>query len=291
MEEIKFNESNTESSKHDNTANKKLTNIVVITVAILFGLTVFIIMNILFNKDNNTNKTTSISIDSKEVKGLYNIVTFKELGMRTSKFMESPQITRESLSNYGKYTLALSLANENDFKETGKTNNKLKEYALDKDKLDEYMKKFFGSSINYSINSSVEHTFNFEKDGYNTGTLEYNQDDGKYLIYFTKKVNEVPNTLENNRFFAELYKAEKVGDSINLYEKIVYTACTKNPTNNYNCKLYKDYNRSEYIDTLKGIDASTTKINFDDIKETSEIIYTFKKDIDNYYFSSSKSLN
>ena len=95
--------------------------------------------------------------------------------------------------------------------------------------------------------------------------------------------------MENKRYFTKLYKAEKINDELILYEKIVYAKCAKNSTNTYNCILYRDYDRTIQIDEVKGLDEDSS-ITFDEIKESNEIQYTFKKDgSGKYSFLSSKT--
>lgn len=291
-EDFKFNESNTEAATNTNNVNKKFTLIIVIAVALFFGLTVFIILSLIMNNKNKVNNTPKeLEITSKEVRSLYNMVTFTELGTRNTKFMKESEVTIDNFTNYEKYNFALSLVKVSDFTETGQTNNGLHEYSIDKNKINEYMKTFFGTNVTYSTNSIIEHTYNFRKDNNNTGSLKYYPEENKYKIYFTSNKEEIPDTMENKRYFTKLYKAEEVNDQLTLYEKIVYTKCSKNTTNTYNCLLYRDYDRTIEVDEVKGLDEDS-EIKFDEVKESNEIKYLFKKDVEgNYYFFSSKTNN
>ena len=145
--------------------------------------------------------------------------------------------------------------------------------------------------ITYSTNSTIDYTFNFKKDNNNTGSLKYYPDESLYKIYFTSTKEEIPDTMENKRYYTKLYKAEELNDELTLYEKIVYTKCSKNTTNTYNCLVYRDYDRTIQIDEVKGLDEDS-EIKFDELKESNEIEYMFKKDIEGkYYFLSSKTNN
>lgn len=289
-EDFKFNESNTEESTNTSEVNKKLTLIIISSVAVFFGLTVFIILTVIMNNKNKVNSTpVEIEITNKEVKRLYNMVTFTELGTRNDKFMKESEVTHDSFSNYEKYKYALSLAKSSDFVATGQTKNGYHEYSLDKNKMTNYIKTFFGNGITYSTNSMIEHTFNFKKDNNNTGNLKYYPDENMYKIYFTTTKEEIPDTMENKRYYTKLYKAEELNDELTLYEKIVYTKCSKNTTNTYNCLVFRDYDRTIQIDEVKGLDEDSD-IKFDELKESNEIEYKFKKDIEGkYYFYSSKT--
>ena len=291
-EDFKFNESNTEESTNTTEVNKKLTLIIIIGVAVFFGLTVFIILSVIMNNKNKVNnKPVEIEVTNKEVKRLYNMVTFTELGTRNTKFMKESEVTHDSFNNYEKYNYALSLAKASDFVATGETKDNLHEYSLDKNKMNEYIKTFFGNGITYSTNSIIEHTYNFKKDNNNTGSLKYYPDENKYKIYFTSNREEVPDTMENKRYYTKLYKAVELNDELTLYEKIVYTKCSKNSTNTYNCLVFRDYDRTIQVDEVKGLDEDS-EIKFDEIKESNEIEYKFKKDIEGkYYFLSSKTNN
>lgn len=289
-EDFKFNESNTEEGTNTEEVNKKFTLIIVVAVAIFFGLTIFIILSLIYSKNNReNNKPIELNIEEKQVRTLYNMVTYKKLGERTNKFMTESNITIDNFSNYEKYECALSLTKKTDFKLTGNKDNNTYEYYIDKNVLNHYMELYFGKGVNYSTNSSITNTYNFMIDGKNTGTLTYSPDDARYKIYFNSYKEETPDIMENKRFYSKLYKAEKIHDEINLYEKIVYTKCSKNNTNTYNCILYRDYDRTIQIEELKGIEEDST-IKFDEIKEGNEIVYTFKEDLEgNYYFYSSKT--
>lgn len=289
-EDFKFNESNTEESTNTTEVNKKLTLIITSAVAVFFGLTVFIILTVIMNNKNKVNnQPVEIEITNKEVKRLYNMVTFTELGTRNDKFMKESEVTHDSFNNYEKYKYALSLAKANDFVATGKTQNGLNEYSLDKKKMNNYITTFFGSGITYSTNSTIDYTFNFKKDNNNTGSLKYYPDESLYKIYFTSTKEEIPDTMENKRYYTKLYKAEELNDELTLYEKIVYTKCSKNTTNTYNCLVYRDYDRTIQIDEVKGLDEDS-EIKFDELKESNEIEYKFKKDVEGkYYFLSSKT--
>ena len=120
--DIKFGK-NISKKRSSSRANKKFTTIVVIGVAVLFGVTFFIIFNLIFNRKEPVEPVSNeLALDDERVVALYDRVKYGARGPRYYKFVSEPSVTEKNFTNYEKFYYALSLTETNDFRETG-TNN------------------------------------------------------------------------------------------------------------------------------------------------------------------------
>lgn len=273
--------------------------IIVIIIAILFGLFVFFISNLLFGpkeaktKSNDEKQKTEISIKDNQIISLYNYVTYGVNDERYNLFIKNKKVTQESISNLDKFLYASQFITKDDFKDETTKEDKTKVYSLSTVRLKEAMENFFGSKVEYVSTSEVPITFNFEIEQKNTGTLAYDNKLGSYTISFINKVNK-----NNNNFLKPYYTKLKSAfkdssEDINIIENIIYVSYQKNENSTYNYKVYSDYEHTIVIDAKENVsekELQENKINIDDYQNTaSTITYKFKEDTSgNYYFYSSK---
>lgn len=290
-DEEKPEEQSQDDTFHDNSnkATKKFTNMVIIGAAILCGIIVFITVYIVFNPRKPKEVNKKLSIESKEVQQLYSMVTYGMTGVRYEKYIKEPVVELEDFTNYDKYYYALSYANINDFQEGETSSQNVKNYTLSADKIDQFMRNYFGDEVTYDRKTTINYSFPKIENSNNKGTLMYDSNTKKYNIVFTSKVNKIQQSLSAKKYFSELVSATQVTeDEIELKEYIIYSKCSENQSKTFSCVLYKDYENSIKITERPSVSYETV-INFEEYPKHSTIIYRFKKNSEgNYSFKSSK---
>ena len=270
-------------------ASKKFTNIVSLLVALFFGVTVFIIVTLLINK--NTPKEEPIKqldIEDESIQELYNKVSYNELGTKDPIFIQNKTTDSESISNKDKYLLALSLVEEKEVLDTNTTKEDKKVYSITPDIIREHMKDIFGGEVKYTRDTTIDsYVFKFEKDGLNTASITYDETAARYEVIFKSKTEE-KDTPINKNYYSELSKAENVEGNLVLTEKIVYVNCLENEedTDTYNCELYKDYDKTIKLEEKNNV--SKKGLLLDSLKETNTIKYEFTNYNDKYILKSTK---
>lgn len=291
---------NTEQPKKKKRNNKQIIRIIkVIIVAIIIGLAVYFISSLFFNKKqtvkNETEKQT-LDIKSSEVKELYSYVTYGPNELRNDKFIKNKNVKLENFSNYDKFYYALQFATEKDFIKNKDDNT----YSIDRDTLNLYMKKFFGSKITYEKESiSIPIIFNFKIDNNNKVVLSYDKAIDGYKGVFSSYIETTDNNIIKPYYY-ELSSATKEEDNtITLKEKIIYLTKEEikdpqgNSTNTYNYNIYKDYEHTILIEKFENVTKEALEekpISVSDYKKkATTITYKFKySQPDGYYFYSSK---
>ena len=287
-DEFKFEEDIGDESTRTK-ASKKFTNIVSILVALFFGITVFVIVSLLMNK--NTPKEEAIKqidIEDNTVQELYKKVSYNELGTKDPIFIQNKSTDSESMSNKDKYLLALSLVDEKEVLDTNTTKEDKKVYSITPDVIREHMKDIFGDGVKYTRDTTIDsYVFSFEKDGLNTASIKYDQTAARYEVIFNSKTEENDTPLNRN-YYSELSKAENIEGNLVLTEKIVYVNCTANEEDDdtYSCELYKDYDKTIKLEEKNNI--SKKGILLDSLKETNIIKYEFENFNNKYILKSTE---
>lgn len=286
-----FNFEQNIAKKKNNTANKKLSWIITIAVALFFGITIFIIFSLIFKKDNKQQEGNKpLDITNEGVLELYDKMTYGMNGVRYEKLIKEPNVSIDSLTNYDKFYYALSFVRENDLRETGNKDDKgLIEYSISKDKINSFMINYFGNDVKYSSDTTIKYTFPFKKENMNTGTLKYDNANNRYNIYFNEYVEPVKQDISNKVAFYELSSAETDGENVILKEKIIYPVCTINEDKvTYNCTVYRDFEHTVNIGEVKEVEKNYN-FNLSNYNDCNIIEYKFTKNIDSYHvFNSSK---
>ncbi len=274
---------------NSNKATKKFTTMVVVGAAILCGIIVFVTFYIIFNPRAKKEVNKKLNIESKEVQELYSMVTYGMTGVRYEKYIKEPVVQLENFTNYDKFYYALSYAELKDFQEGETSNNNEKEYTLSSDKVEQFMRNYFGDEVTYDKKSTLIYSFLKITETNNKGTLNYDSNTKKYSIRFTSKANKITQALTAKKYFSELVSATQVTeDEIELKEFIIYCRCYENPSKTITCDLFKDYEQSIKIGTRPAVSFDTV-INYEDYPKHSTIIYRFKKNSEgNYSFKSSR---
>lgn len=276
-------------------SNSFIPIIIVIVVAILIGLTVFLVSNAILNpakKEQAESSVTKLDLKDENVEILYNYVTYGTNNTRYEKFIKEQNVTIDSFSNYDKFYYALMFVETSDIVDNNKTDeagNKI--FSIPESKIKTYMKRFFGPNINYSTDTEITYAFNFSSGGKNIATLTYDPTTQCFNIVF-KDTSEKKETNVVEPYYAKLTDASLTSDgTLTLEEKIIYTDAKTNTDGTYNITIYKDYNHTEQIDIKQNYSQELLKtdpITVDDYSnKASTITYTFKTYNNTYYFESS----
>ena len=274
-------------------ASKKFSLIISILVGLFFGITVFIIVSLLINKDNKKEvPITTLDIEDKTVQEVYKKYSYEGLGNYDPVFIKNKSLDQESMTNQDKYLLALSLIKETDLIDPNITKDNKKVYYLTPDIIREKMKELFGMEAKYTRDATIEnYIFPFTKDNMNTANITYDTTSARFEVIFNKLTEEVNNIPTNRNYYKELSKAEIKESKLVLTEKIVYVKCEENQSveevnKTYKCDLFKDYDKTIKIDELLNVKESGLKL--DTLKETNTIKYIFtKSDSGEYIYESS----
>ena len=260
-------------------ASKKFSLIISILVGLFFGITVFIIVSLLMNKDNKKEvPITTLDIEDKTVQEVYNKYSYEGLGTFDPVFIKNKSVDQESMTNQDKYLLALSQIKETDLIDPNITKDNKKVYYLTPDIIREKMKELFGDEAKYTRDATIEnYIFPFTKDNMNTANIKYDTTSARFEVIFNKLTEEVNNIPTNRNYYKELSKAEIKESKLVLTEKIVYVTCDKEEEKigetervqeeTYKCNLYKDYNKTIQIDKLENIYKKGIEIK--SLKETN----------------------
>lgn len=276
-------------------SNSIIPIIIVIVVAIIIGLTVFLVSNAILNpskKETEQATTTKLDLKDENVEILYNYVTYGTNNTRYEKFIKEQNVTIDSFSNYDKFYYALMFVETSDIVDNNKTDeagNKI--FSIPESKIKTYMKRFFGPNINYSTDTEITYAFSFSSGGKNIATLTYNPTTQCFDIIF-KDTSKNKETTLVEPYYAKLTDAYQSSDgTLTLKEKIIYTDAKVNTDGTYNITIYKDYNHTEQIDIKQNYSQELLKSNPITIEDysnkASTITYTFKTYNNTYYFESS----
>ena len=293
--------------------------IIIVVVAILAGLSVFLITNILFGKKEVKVKQppvtkTVLTMTDEDVISNYKMLTYGAGGVRDRKFITGIDIDSNSFGNAEKYYFALQFAVKVDFTETDKKDEKgFTIYTLPESSMDIYMQRFFGPDVSYTKDGEISNTFKFRIDGKDTGILKYDSSNGIYQV----SLSELREPAKKDSFIDDVYyyldEAYKYSDGrLVLVEKVLFTKVVENKDGSSDVYLYSDYERQNSVGTLNGItkesaasnvtttgddttvDASKyanlpTVFNMDDYKDKcGTITYNLKLDKYGYYFVNSE---
>ncbi len=187
--------------------------------------------------------------------------------------------------------IALTELNDDDFKFEG-NGDFINYYSIDKEKLDDNLKKYFGQEIHvdYDMNQSYLLPNTHFDDGSGFNFIRYDKGENKYIgqfggvggLSFTPKLK-----------LSKIFEATIKDDTITIKEKVIYY---KNISDPYDIKqiidIYSDRNMQEKIDrkiyNSENIDEYTISVD-DYLDDATIIITTFKKNqkTNEFYFEKS----
>lgn len=276
------------------TKKSKLSIIIIVVVALVVGLLVFLICNSIFNpkqKEKKDDVVTSeeLSLNEKNVKILYQYVTYGTTGIRNDKFVKEDKVNIKSFTDEEKMYYALQFAEVEDFAFTGKYDeNKNKIYSISNRKIKKYIERFFGDNVKYSNVLEFTHPFTFSINEQNIGIMKYNENELSYDTIFKGISTDDKYIVEP--YLGKLVKAYREADgSYRLEEKIIYVDVKKQNDDKYEINISKDYNHENVIESsIDKTEKDLSNITIDNyIKKASTITYIFKLNGNVLYFDSS----
>lgn len=270
--------------------NKKRTKaiIIVIVISIVIGIGTFFIFNSLIkNDEEEIIQDEKLSLNDDNVSILYQYVTNTENGIRYGKLVNNETTTIDDFKDEDKFFYALQFAGYSDFEFTGekdKENNKI--YTIPDKKIKEFMIRFFGPNIKYSKDYTIKHEFDFSINGYNIGTLKYNEERDGYDAVFNEKTNLKEIIVEP--YYTKIDSAVRKQDGkIIIKEKIIYTKVIDNESTK-KIELYKDPKNGILLENRTLNKNDKLIIDMDEFTNTGFIEYTFALNDNIYYFESCK---
>ena len=271
-------------------SKRKIAIIIVVFISLLIGITVFVVSNSIFNKEEPPVEIDySVDIKDDNVEILYQYVTYGTRGVRCDKFAKENSVTLDSFSNEEKFFYALQFAQVEDFEFTGEvTPEKKKIYLISDKKIKKYMQLFFGPNVKYKNDILISYPFSFRINGMNVGDMKYSENQAGFETTFTTlQENLKPEEIKNN-VIGKLESARTDKDNkMYLKEKVVYTTTEQLEDGSYKVEIYKDYNKEIRLDQ-KTVTNVEEDIDVSKLENTSYIEYTFALNGTTYYFESSK---
>lgn len=291
----------TEESQKKSSSDSKLPLIIIVVVSILVGLTVFFITNKLFGPKEVKEEpvvATNLSLSEENVQILYAYVTYGTSEKRNDKFVKESHVTLDSFTNQEKFYYALQFAQVEDFEATGKLDdNNKKIYNISDMVIRNYMQRFFGNKVTYTYDVNLTYPFTFSINGQNIGILTASKNSDGLDAIFEGNDKELSEGEEEivEPYYGELVAAYKEPDgTYRLEEKVVYTR-TEKKDDTYTIYIYKDYAKTQLIETKLNQTKETleaTPIDMKNYKEkASTITYHFGLYNNMLYFESSDISN
>lgn len=270
--------------------------IIVVLLALAIGLIIFYITNPLFNKPQEGPFVQELQLSDNNVRILYNYVSYSVDGSRNDVFVMNSSVTKENMPSKDKLYYALQFASPEDFVSTGKRdddNNQI--FNISDNKVDAYMKRFFGNNVTYSKVKKMDYTLNFSDEHKYVGTLTYSYDNKGYDTILNKIDEEDDEKVYVQPFYGKLVKASLFEDqTMELQEKVIYTKVLEDD-DLYTIKVYGDLHYHNLIETRNNLTESQLKnsvFNMNEyVNEASTVTYTFKTEDEKYYFYSSNLTN
>ncbi len=233
--------------------------IIIVVVALIAGISVFLVTNALFGKREvvveppKVTKTT-LNMTDDDVVDSYKMLTYGVGGVRDKKFISGIDIDINSFGNAEKYYFALQYAAKVDFTETDQKDDKgFKIYTLPESYMDIYMKRYFGPDVEYTKDGEISNTFRFRIDGKDTGIIKYNSNTAEYEV----SLSELREPAEK-KFIDDVYyyldDAYSYSDGrLVLVEKVLFTKVVETDKGTVDVYLYSDFERQNSVGTINGL--------------------------------------
>ena len=293
---MKFEQMKTSTFKKE---NLKIRIFIVVLLALTIGIVVYYISDPFFNKNLNVNSTQELQLTDEKVKFLYDYVSYSKTEIKNDVFVTNDRITKDNMPDEDKLHCALRFASTKDFIATGKKNSKNNQiFNVSDEKIDTYMKKFFGSNVTYENVKEYEYSLDYNENIRYVAILTYNDENKGYdtiLTQINKKNIREEDKVYVQPFYTKLVNAYLHKDqTIELKEKVIYTKVEK-IDELYTIKVYSDHNLQNEIEIRNNLTESQMKssvFNLDEYSDkASTVTYTFKIESGKYYFESSVITN
>ena len=259
---------------------KKKTLLLVIVFIVIIVICILLYHNI---PNSSPNMSQKIPLDDERFYKIYQKLqpyTYSKNRMNGIDSFTTSELTE----------IALTELNDGDFK--FEEEDGINYYSVDKEKLDDNLKKYFGQEINvdYDMNQSYLLPNTHFDDGSGFNFIRYDKDTNRYIGQFggIGGLSFKPK-LELSKIFEAVIKDE----IITIKEHVIYYKNISDPyDNNQIIDIYSDRNMQEKIDrkvyNSENIDEYTISVD-DYLDKATTIITTFKKDkkTNTFYFEKS----
>lgn len=277
--------------------DKKLTMIIVVTVALIFGLLFFAIANALLGTkepEEEPAKEVKLEVTNQNVKILYSYVTYGTGVRRNEKFIKEKKVTIDSFTNQEKLYYAFQFVQAKDLVFTEKyDDNHKKIYNLPDEVIRDNVIRFFGPNASYTTLEDFTYQFkNFSYGGQNLAKLTPSTGPtGGYNLVFEGTNKEEDSSLVEPFYTSLVAAYQEPNGSYRLEEKIIYVQLSK-VSDSYNVYIYKDYGKTQLIEaktnqTEAMLVANPIQMN-DYLEVASTITYRFNLYNNTLYFESSE---
>ena len=249
--------------------------IIIVVVALLAGLSVFLITNALFGKKEVTPQKptitkTTLTMSDEDVVESYKMLTYGAGGERDKKYISGIDIDSNSFGNSEKYYFALQYAAKVDFTESDRTDDKgFKIYTLPDSSMDIYMQRYFGPDVSYTKDGEISNTFRFRIDGKDTGIIKYNSNNAEFEMSLSELRTPAEKKLVDDVYYY-LDEAYSYSDGrLVLKEKVLFTKVLENQNGTMDIYLYSDFERQNSIGTINGVAKENPEVTNNNVDETS----------------------
>ena len=269
--------------------------IIIVIVALVFGLVVFFVTNALFGKKNVPVEeviTTNLKVTDDKVVNAYKMVTYGANGKRNELFIKNNDVHSEDFNELQKFYYAMQFSSRSDFTDTLDKNDKGKAiYTISRSQVKNYMVKFFGPDYSFQEDNALKLTLPFDVDGNNVVTMKYNADRDGYDTVFDGKDNYTAGVVQP--FYGEVSEAKETSNGVlEIKENMIFTKVSDKGSDTYDIGIYKDYGKNDEVELLNGV----TKVSLAEapIKISNYsgrcgiVTYTFMKNGNSYYYVKSE---
>lgn len=292
---FKMSEDLKEAQYEDNQVSKKFTLIIVIIVSIIVFLIVYLLTNWLIKKNEPAPVVeTKKEITDKDVSKLINILEYNRDGQ--DEYLPTFYIedtTTSNLTDRELLNFALANVDKSILTKTDKENI----YTIKTEELENNLKSFvktkndlFKEELNVNLDDEILN-------------VKYDKDKDYYILTYTNKDNNGNNNDDDKIIDDYYYKfisaKEFDNKKLEIYESVIFTTLEKkindDTTTSYICKIYKDYNHNNLIETKPNMSLDQLKKKNIDISlyesRSATVTYVFEKDENKNYILKSSSIN
>ena len=245
--EESYDDSFSGGNKSNNGMNPVIKWVIILTVALVVGVTVYFVTDALINGGNknqvNVDEDTPMTLNDEMITYLYGNVSYNVKGTRNTIFFEKDSVEANDFSNNDKLFFAfryitsqdftaiyeevevekteteknpqddhLSSSTESSSSDTGKeketeTVSRVKEYSISNELIAAAVEDFFGEGVTYNTDSQMKIGVNFTVNGFNAGMLRYDNASDSFLIKFDSKYNEAVENSAVKPYYGQIVSA------------------------------------------------------------------------------------
>lgn len=296
LEDFEETEENREYDEKTDQTKRYITIGVIAVLSIALGIVVFIVSDNILNstkkKPDDGYIGEQLPLTDENVQILYQYVTYGTEGTRNPKFAKEANVSISSFTDEEKLYYALQFVQVEDFEFTGEMtqDKKHKIYNIPLQKIDNYMKLYFGPNVKAQPVKSLKYPFTFFINKMNVGDLSFNQERNGYDATFTTSKDMTTKEPVEPVYGQLISAVQRQDGSVVLQERVVYTEM-RTDDGGYAVNIYKDPEKKQLLETKNGLNDETLKsftVNPNAYQSTAIIEYTFAVYNTTLYFQSSR---